>query len=175
MNREYVQIMKKMSAIVLAACLVLATAAARAAEDAAAGGERSLDAMSDDLKFQNGAQFYRLKLYDKALQEFAEYLEIYHNGAHRGEALMRMGDIHFSRMHYLKSLKYYQAIYEELGGTDIGIEAMYKSGICQKNMGYENKAIEVFKAIAETYGETVFGQQAKTQLDALGILKDEQN
>lgn len=65
----------RITCIILA--LVVLPAVTRAADDMNEG--QSLDALADDLKFQNGIGFLKIKKYDKALETFNEYLEIFYN------------------------------------------------------------------------------------------------
>lgn len=144
-------------------------AAPRPADPAAE--PRSIQAINDDLKFQNGLQFMRMKLTEKAIQELGEYLEIYIHGAHRNEAFRALGDIYFSRMEYLRAVRFYQALYEEYSGSESGVEAYYKIGICYKNMGYDQKALDVFKAITENHSESALARQAQVQLEIMDLLR----
>jgi TolA-binding protein len=153
-------------AILLA--LTLLPAAIHAAEDAKAPG--SLDALADDVKFQNGLGFIKLKMYDKALETFNEYLEIYNNGNHRNEAYKYIAEIYFNRLEYLKAIDYYRSLYEEFSNTEAGVEAYFNTGICYMKMGYDKKASEVFNEIIENHRESAYRQQAELQLDMLNIL-----
>jgi TolA-binding protein len=153
-------------AILLA--LTLLPAVVNAAEDIKA--PRSLDALADDVKFQNGLGFIGLKMYDKALETFNEYLEIYYNGNHRNEAYKYIAEIYFNRLEYLKAIQYYRSLYEEYSNTEAGVEAYFNTGICYMKMGQDKKASEVFNEIIENHRESTYRQQAELQLDMLNIL-----
>ncbi len=131
--------------------------------------EEDLRKMADDLKFQNGTQFYELKLYDKCLREMNEYLEIYMNGQHRREALWIVGSIYFDRFNYQKAIKSYQSLYREFSGDEDGIKGHYQTGICYLKMGYTKKARKVFNEIIEDHSESTFYSKAKTQLELIEI------
>jgi len=148
--------------------LALLPAAVHAAEDASS--PRSLDALADDVKFQNGLGFIKLKMYDKALETFNEYLEIYYNGNHRNEAYKYIAEIYFNRLEYARAIQYYRALYEEFSNTEPGVEAFFNTGICYMKMGYDKEASEVFNEIIENHRESAFRQQAELQLDMLNIL-----
>lgn len=153
-------------AIILA--LALLPAVVYAADEAQ--GPRTLDALADDAKFQNGLGFIKLKMYDKALETFNEYLEIYYNGNHRNEAYKYIAEIYFNRLEYARAIKYYTALYEEFSNSEPGIEAFFNTGICYMKMGYDKKASEVFNEIIENHRESAYRQQAELQLDMLNIL-----
>ncbi len=131
---------------------------------------RTLDALADDVKFQNGLGFIKLKMYDKALETFNEYLEIYYNGNHRNEAYKYIAEIYFNRLEYNRAIEYYRSLYEEFSTTEPGIEAFFNTGICYMKMGYDKKASEVFNEIIENHRESAYRQQAELQLDMLNIL-----
>ena len=147
--------------------LALLPAAVHAAEDASS--PRSLT-LADDVKFQNGLGFIKLKMYDKALETFNEYLEIYYNGNHRNEAYKYIAEIYFNRLEYARAIQYYRALYEEFSNTEPGVEAFFNTGICYMKMGYDKEASEVFNEIIENHRESAFRQQAELQLDMLNIL-----
>lgn len=148
--------------------LIMAPAGIRAADERPE--DRSLDALADDLKFQNGMSFMNLKMYDKAAETFKEYLEIYYNGNHRHEAYRQLAGIYFSRLEYLKAIDSYRALYEEFSNTESGVEAYFNIGICYNKMGNDKKAAEVFNDILESHPDSSYVQQAKLQLDLLDII-----
>ena len=154
-------------AILLALTLLPATVL-HAAEEAKA--PQSLDALADDVKFQNGLGFMKLKMYDKALETFNEYLEVYNTGNHRNEAYKYIAEIYFNRLEYQKAIKYYNSLYEEFSNSEAGVEAYFNTGICYMKMGYDRKASEVFNEIIENHKDSSYRQQAELQLDMLNIL-----
>ncbi|HPV42754.1 MAG TPA: tetratricopeptide repeat protein [Spirochaetota bacterium] len=133
---------------------------------------QSLDALADDLKFQNGLGFLKIKKYDKALETFNEYLEIFQNGTHRHEAYRHIAEIYFNRMEYLKAVDKYRALYEEFSNTESGVEAYYNIGLCYIKMGNEKKAAEIFNDIVENHAESAYRQQAELQLSMIDILQE---
>lgn len=137
------------------------------------GGMSSLDLAADEMKFKNGLMFLEINRPQKAINELAEYLDIYYNGVHRHEAYHIIGDIYFSRMEYQQAIKKYQALYEEFNNSESGIEAYYKIGICYSKMGFDAKASAVFKGIIEDHSASVWARQAQVQLDLIDILVDE--
>ena len=140
----------------------------RAADDT----NGSLDALADDLKFQNGVAFLKIKKYDKALETFNEYLEIYNNGTHRNEAYRHIAEIYFNRMEYLKAVDIYRALYGEYSSTESGVEAYFNMGLCYIKMGNEKKAAEIFNDIVENHAESAYRQQAELQLSMIDILQE---
>jgi TolA-binding protein len=133
---------------------------------------QSLDILADDLKFQNGVGFIKIKMPDKALETFHEYLEIFYNGTHRPEAYRYIAEIYFNRMEYLKAIENYRALYEEFSNTENGIEAYYNIGICYIKMGYDSKAAEIFNEIIERHQDSAYRQQAELQLNLLKMLQE---
>jgi TolA-binding protein len=125
--------MKTIRILCILAALIMAPAGIHAADEKP--GDQSLDALADDLKFQNGMSFINLKMYDKAIETFNEYLEIYYNGNHRHEAYRQIAGIYFSRLEYLRAIDNYRALYEEFSNTESGIEAYFNIGICYNKMG----------------------------------------
>jgi TolA-binding protein len=162
--------MTRLISAIIMLSLLFAACALNAAE--ANSETRSIDVLADDLKFQNGVGFLKLKLYDKALETFTEYLEIYYNGTHRHEAYRNIAEIYFNRLEYLKAIEHYQALYEEFSNTESGVEAYYNIGICNIKMGNEKKAAEIFNEILERHQDSAFRQQAELQLDMLNILQE---
>jgi TolA-binding protein len=139
---------------------------------AASNNPENLDVLADDLKFQNSVEFAKIRMFDRAIESFNEYLEIYYNGNHRHEAYKNIADIYFGRLEYGKAINYYRSLYEEFSTTESGIEAYFNIGICYNKMGYEKKASEVFKDIVENHAESSYAEQAKLQLDLLNIIQD---
>ncbi len=162
--------MKRLIASLFILSLFCTASAARAAD--AAGESRSMEVLADDLKFQNGVAFLKLKMNDKALETFNEYLEIYYNGTHRHEAYRHIAEIYFNKLEYLKAIEHYRALYEEFSNTESGVEAYYNIGICNIKMGDENKAAAIFNEIIERHQESSYRQQAELQLDMLNILQE---
>jgi len=133
---------------------------------------QNLDVLADDLKFQNGVSFIKLKMYDKALETFNEYLEIYYNGNHRDEAYRHLAEIYFNRLEYLKAIDNYQLLFEEFSTTESGVEAYFNIGICYLKMGNDKKAAVIFNDIVENHHDSAWRQQAELQLDMLNILQE---
>ncbi len=155
-------------------CIILSLAVLPAVVYAAdeARGDQSLDVLADDLKFQNGLGFLKIKKYDKALETFNEYLEIYYNGTHRHEVYRHIAEIYFNRMEYLKAVDKYRALYEEFSNTESGIEAYFNIGLCYIKMGNEKKAAEIFNDIVENHADSAYRQQAELQLSMIDILQE---
>ena len=131
----------------------------------------SLEQVADDYKFGNGMNFWSLRKYDKALEEFLEYLEIYHNGSHRGEAYARIAGIYFDRQYYLKAIDYYKGLYEEFSDSEEGLEGYYNIGICYVKMGYDKQALEVFSKILRESPSSQQAAKAQIQIELLKLFK----
>jgi TolA-binding protein len=134
--------------------------------------QQNLDVLADDLKFQNGAGFIKIKMYDKALETLREYLEIFYNGNHRHEAYRLIAEIYFNRMEYTRAIENYRALYEEFSTSDSGIGAYFNIGICYVKMGDEKKAAEIFNDIVDNHPESTYRPQAAMQLDVLNIIRE---
>ena len=132
----------------------------------------NLDKAADDMKFSNAVQFINLKLYNKALEELQEYLEVFIQGNHRPEAYRQVAEIYFQRFDYQKTVKVYRALFEEFNNTEDGIEAFYNIGLCYKKMGYDKKALEVFTSIVTDYQGSNYVPQAQLQIDLYKILNN---
>jgi TolA-binding protein len=130
----------------------------------------NLQKMADDLKFYNGMTFVTLGKYDKALEEFQEYLEIFHRGIHRHEAYRQIGDIYFNRFEYHRAQKVYRSLYEEFSDSDDGVAAYYRVGLCYIKMGYRQKASEVFNEIIREHGGSSLASQASLQIELIDII-----
>jgi TolA-binding protein len=150
--------------------LVITPALVYSAEEKKEG--TGLDVLADELKFQNGVEFVKNKMYGKALETFNEYLEIYINGTHRNEAYKFIAEIYFNRMEYQKAANFYRSLYEEYSTADSGIEAYLNIGICYTKMGYDQKAADIFNDIVENHPESTFRSQAELQLNVLNILQE---
>ena len=109
---------------------------------------------------------------DKALETFHEYLEIYQRGVHRHEAHRQIAAIYFSRLEYLKALRHYRELYEEFSTTESGVEGYFNTAVCYDKMGYDRKAIEVYRDIIENHPDSIYARQAQLQLDLLNILSE---
>lgn len=162
--------MRTIGTAIIILSLIITPAALRAADENKQ--DQSIDALADDLKFQNGIGFLKIKRYDKALETFNEYLEIYQNGTHRHEAYRHIAEIYFNRMEYLKAADKYRALYEEYSNTESGIEAYFNIGICYIKMGNEKKAAEIFNDIIENHADSAFRQQSELQLNMINILQE---
>ncbi len=135
------------------------------------GENSALLKVSDNIKFENAMQFYRLRNYDRALLEFKEYLEVFIYGEHRNEAYRCIAGIYFDMFEYEKSIMAYNSLYEESINTEEGIEAFYKTGICYQKMGKDDKAKQVFDSIIRQYPYSGYAHLSKIQMDLLAIIK----
>jgi len=122
---------------------------------------------ADDMKFNNAIGFFKLELYDRALNEFYEYIEIYYDGIHRGEAFRKIAEIHIKKFNYQKAIEAYNNIYQEFSGTDEGLDAYFQTGVCYKKMGFDSKAEVIFKYIIENHPGTTSAYNSEIQLDLL--------
>jgi len=136
-------------------------------------GLSNLKKVADDMKFQNGMEFYKLEKFDRALNEFNEYIEIYFDGIHRNEALKKIAEIHIKLFDYQKAIESYRILYQEYSSTDEGIDAYFQIGVCYKKMGFDAKAEEIFKYIVEEHQGTSAAYNAGIQLDLLKISSDQ--
>jgi TolA-binding protein len=137
-----------------------------------ADGLANLKKVADDMKFMNGMEFYKLEKFDRALNEFNEYIEIYYDGIHRNEALKKIAEIHIRYFNYQKAIAAYRALYQEFSSTDEGIDAYFQIGICYNKMGFDSKAEDIFKYIVETHPGTAAAHNSQIQLDLLKISAD---
>jgi len=135
-------------------------------------GLANLKKVADDMKFQNGMEFYKLEKFDRALGEFNEYIEIYYDGIHRNEAMKKIAEIHIRFFNYQKAIDAYRALYQEFSSTDDGIDAYFQIGICYKKMGFDAKAEGIFKYIIEEHPGTSASHNAQIQLDLLKITSE---
>lgn len=132
-------------------------------------GAVNLKQVSDDMKFRKGAEFYRLEKYDLALNELYEYLEIFYDGTHRGEAYRKIAEIHIKQYDYQKAVEIYRRLYEEFSNTDEGIDGYFQMGVCYLKMGFDSKAEAVFKSIIQDHPGTTAAHNAEIQLDLIKI------
>ncbi len=132
----------------------------------------NLKKVADDMKFQNGLEFYKLEKFERALGEFNEYIEIYYDGIHRNEALKKIAEIHIRLFNYQKAIDAYRILYQEFSSTDEGIDAYFQIGICYKKMGFDSKAEAIFKYIVEEHPGTSAAYNSEIQLDLLKISAD---
>lgn len=132
-------------------------------------GAINLKQVADDMKFRKGAEFYRLERYDLALNELYEYLEVYYDGTHRGEAYRKIADIHIRQYNYQKAVEIYRRLYEEFSSTDEGIDGYFQMGVCYLKMGYDSKAEAIFKSIIQEHPGTTGASNAEIQLELLKI------
>lgn len=131
----------------------------------------SLQQLADDQKFQNGTYFLTMKKYDKAIEAFYEYLEIYYDGSHRSEVYTNLAGIFFERQDYLRAITLYKNLFEEFSNTEDGIRAFFNMGLCYVKMGYNESALNIFNQILKDYPASPFVAQAKVQMDLLKILE----
>jgi TolA-binding protein len=131
----------------------------------------NLEVLSDNAQFEYASHLYRLNRYEKALQLFTEYLEIYYNGLHRKEAYKNIASIYFREFDYIKSIKVYRSLYEEFSNSEEGIEGLFMTGICYQKMGFHGKAREVFQSVIDDHPGSNFAYQAKIKLDVIEILE----
>jgi len=136
-------------------------------------GLANLKKVADDMKFQNGMEFYKLEKFDRSLSEFNEYIEIYYDGIHRNEALKKIAEIHIRFFDYQKAIEAYKLLYQEFSSTDDGIDAYFQIGILYKKMGFDSKAEAIFKFIVEEHPGTSAAYNSEIQLDLLKISSDQ--
>ena len=135
----------------------------------------NLYVLADDLKFKNGVEFMKLKMYHKAAETFNEYLEIYPHGIHRADAYRYLAELFAAKMEYLKAIEKYRALYEEFGNTEAGIEAYFNIGLCYQKMGYDKEAAEVLNDLIQNHGDSPYAREAKTLLDVQSMLSEDRN
>jgi len=136
-------------------------------------GLANLKKVADDMKFQNGLEFYKLEKFDRALSEFNEYIEIYFDGIHRNEALKKIAEINIRFFNYQKAIDAYRILYQEFSSTEEGIDAYFQIGICYKKMGFDSKAEAIFKYIVDEHPGSSAAYNSEIQLDLLKILIDQ--
>lgn len=127
----------------------------------------NLKKAADDMKFANAISFYKLEKYDRALNEFYEYIEIYYDGIHRNEAFRKIAEIHIRNFNYQKAIEAYNSIYQEFSGTDEGLDAYFQTGVCYKKMGFDTKAESIFKYIMANHPGTTAAYNSEIQLELL--------
>jgi len=132
-------------------------------------GAVNLKQVADDMKFRKGAEFYRLEKYDLALNELNEYLEIYYDGNHRGEAYRKIADIHIRQYNYQKAVEVYGRLYEEFSSTEEGVDGYFQMAICYLKMGYDSKAESIFRIIIQDHPGTTAAANAEIQLELIKI------
>ncbi|HOP30564.1 MAG TPA: tetratricopeptide repeat protein [Spirochaetota bacterium] len=130
-------------------------------------GAADVKKAADDMKFVNALGFYKLEKYDRALNEFYEYLEIYYDGIHRSEALRKIAEIHIKNFNYQKAIEAYSRLYQEFSGTEEGLDAYFQAGICYKKMGFDIKAETIFKYILANHPGTSAAYNSEIQLELL--------
>jgi len=133
------------------------------------GGESDLRKAADRMKYENALQFYNLKKYSNALNQFHEYLEVYYNGNHRDQAYLHIADIHMLNFRYTDAVKVYDNLFREYSNSETGVNAYYSKGICYMKMGYETKAEEVFNYIITRHPGTKAAVNSEIQLELLKI------
>lgn len=129
------------------------------------------DRIADDMKFNNGRQFLALRRPLKAREELEEYLEIFHNGNHRAAAYLILGEIAYNNFRYQKALGIYRSLYEEFSNTEKGAEALFKTGLCYRKMGYGGEALKTFKLLVSDHPASIFTPQARMHIDLIKILE----
>ncbi len=127
----------------------------------------NLKKVADDMKFNNAIQFFKLGKYDRALNEFYEYIEIYYDGIHRGEVFRKIAEIHIKNFNYQKAIEAYNSLYQESGETDEGLDAYFQTGVCYKKMGFDAKAEAIFKYIIQSHSGTQAAYNSEIQLELL--------
>lgn len=130
-------------------------------------GSVNLKKAADDMKFTNAMGFYKLEQYDRALNEFYEYIEIYYDGIHRSEAFRKIADIYIKKFNYQKAIEAYNSIYQEFSGSDEGLDAYFQTGVCYKKMGFDSKAEVIFKNILTSHPGTSAAYNSEIQLELL--------
>lgn len=133
----------------------------------------NLKKVADDMKFQNGLEFYKLEKFERALDEFNEYIEIYYDGIHRNEVFKKIAEIHIRFFNYQKAIEAYSKLYQEYSSTDEGIDAYFQIGVCYKKMGFDSKAETIFKYIVAEHPGTSAAYNSEIQLDLLKISTDQ--
>ena len=131
------------------------------------GGLSNLKKVADDVKFSHAVEFYKLERYDRALNEFNEYIEIYYDGIHRSEAFRKIAEIYIKRFDYQRAIEAYNRLYQEFSGTDEGLDAYFQSGVCYKKMGFDARAEAIFRYIVQTHPGTSAAYNSEIQLDLL--------
>lgn len=134
-------------------------------------GALNLKQVADDMKYRRGAEFFRLEKYDFALNELYEYLEIYYNGTHRGDAYKKIAEIYIKFYDYQKAADIYKKLYEELSNTEEGLDAYFRAGLCYLKMGFDNKAEAIFQSIIQEHPGTTAAKNAQIQLELIKIFQ----
>jgi TolA-binding protein len=133
----------------------------------------NMERMADQMKFDQGKYFYELEQHDRALENLQEYLELFLHGAHRGEAYRMIADVYFERFRYNRAAEVYRSLLEEYPGSEIGIQGMYRMGICYKKMGDSDRASDIFARLIREYPSSSYAHHSRVMLDVMKIVSSE--
>jgi TolA-binding protein len=128
--------------------------------------------IEDDTAFSNGIHFLKLGQKKKGLLVLKEYLEVYIDGNHRGEAYLHIAKLYFEQFDYTQAIATYESLYQEMGSTEEGVQGYYLMGICYQKMGYTEKAKAVFNSILIHHSDTSLAQQARMQLEVMKLVAE---
>jgi TolA-binding protein len=128
-----------------------------------------LNALADDRRFSDAANFVKLGRDDRAISLLYEYLEIFDNGTHRDEAWRHIAEIYSRRFQYARAAEIYLRLYSEFSHSEQGIAAYYQAALCYMKMGMNSRAESIFKDIIQRAPDSPHAAQAATRIEILKL------
>jgi tol-pal system protein YbgF len=102
--------------------------------------------------------------YDLAQSAFAEFLKRYPAHELSDNAQYWMGEGYYAQKKYPQALAEFQKVTENYAGKDKEAAAMYKAGLCFKEMGEPQKAKEKWQALVKKYPKSPEAGLAREKL-----------
>jgi outer membrane protein assembly factor BamD len=83
-----------------------------------------------------------------------------------GEHVLGIGDFYWKRDEYQSAAGRYRQVLDEFPGLGLDAEALYKLGLCYRQMNRDDEARRIFEVILENYEDTDVARAAQDQIPA---------
>jgi tol-pal system protein YbgF len=109
--------------------------------------------------------------FDLAIQGFTVYINTYPGGDKAASALLNIGEAYSSQKKLPQAIAVFTRIINEYSQAPAVPTALYKRAKCELDLQKKDDAIADLKNIMDKYANTSEAENAKTELQQLGVLK----
>ncbi|MFZ5630733.1 MAG: tetratricopeptide repeat protein [Spirochaetota bacterium] len=128
-----------------------------------------------DLAISLAHSLAREKRYSEALQAYNEFLRVFHGNLRSREARESMARIYEKRQRYDLAIRQYDALYRELGISQLGLAYRLETARLQEMSGDEAAAAAIYREINQLDPGSDAGAKARTRMEALNLMQKTAN
>ncbi|GAB4435208.1 MAG: hypothetical protein OHK0011_18390 [Turneriella sp.] len=128
-----------------------------------------------DLSINLAHSLAREKRYAEALQAYSEFLRIFPGSLRSREARESMARIYEKRQRYDLAIRQYDALYRELGISQLGLAYRLETARLHEMSGDEAAAAAIYREINQLDPGSEAGAKARTRMEALNLMQKTAN